>query len=349
LIKTVIDINDSRIIGITKKTITIVEGFELEWIAFAFLGMISYSVAGLLDKFLLSSYTDDSNAYIVCQVLVSQLFTIPAFLIAGVDFVYPQSIIALLFGSLQVFPCFFYMKALAIEEISKVSALEYVYPLFVFIGSALLLGEVMDLKHYAGGILLLVGTLLISYKKNRSDRTHLNSNGSYNNSLISNPFIQFISTLSPAIKPFLSYWILTAIYCLSLKYLLISIDEWDLYIWSSLGSLMAILPLMGISSVRSEVKSFFSQGGVAVGTLISEETFQFLGIIFSIFAYAIGSVALVSSIGALQPIMTLLIILGLGVFTPKLANVINEKTDWCSLKQKGFSFIAVAIGIYYVN
>ncbi|MCK9442841.1 MAG: EamA family transporter [Methanothrix sp.] len=295
---------------------------------------------------MLSSYTDDSNAYIVCQVLASQLFTIPVFLIAGADFVYPQSLIALLFGSLQVFPCFFYMKALKIEEISKVTALEYVYPLFVFIGSILLLGEVLELKHCVGGLLLLVGTLLISYKKNGSDRIGLDSN-SYNiNSLNSKPFL---SALSPAIKPFLWYWILTAVYYLSLKYLLISIDEWSLYIWSSLGSLMVVLPLMGIPSIRTEVKSFFSQGGLAVGTLISEETFQFLGIIFSLFAYAIGSVTLVSSVEALQPIMTVLLILGLGVLMPKLAKVMNEKTDWCSLRQKGVSFGTVAIGIYFVS
>lgn len=321
----------------------------MEWFAFAFLGTIFCSVAGLLDKFLLSSYTDDSNAYIVCQVLASQLFTIPAFLIAGANFVYPHSLIALLFGSLQVLPSVFYMKALMNEEISKVSALEYIYPLFILIGSALLLGEVLELKHYAGGLLLLVGTLLISYKKNGSDLTDLYSNSSNNNSLISKPFRQFTSALSPAIKPFLSYWVLTAVYYLSLKYLLISIDEWNLYIWSSLGSLIIVLPLMGISSIRSEVKSFFSQGGLAVGALISEETFQFLGIIFSIFAYAIGSVTLVSSIGALQPIMTVLIILGLGVLMPKLANVMNEKTDWCSLKQKGISFLVVAIGIYFIS
>ncbi|MCK9564672.1 MAG: EamA family transporter [Methanothrix sp.] len=313
---------------------------------FAFLGTIFFSVAGLLDKFLLSSYTKDSNAYIVCQILASQLFTIPVFLVAGADFVYPQSLIALLFGSLQVFPCFFYMKALEIEEISKVTALEYVYPLFVFIGSVLLLGEAMELKHCVGGLLLLVGTLFISYKKNGSDCIGLYSNGSTNNSLNSKPFL---SALSPAIKPFLSYWVLTAVYYLSLKYLLISIDEWDLYIWSSLGSMMVVLPLLGISSIRTEVKSFFSQGGLAVGTLISEETFQFLGIIFSLFAYAIGSVTLVSSVEALQPIMTVLLILGLGVLMPKLAKVMNEKTDWCSLRQKGISFGTVAIGIYFVS
>lgn len=318
----------------------------MEWLTFAFLGTVFFTVAGVLDKLLLSSYTDDSNAYIVCQVLASQLFTIPVFLIVGANFVYPQSLIALLFGSLQVFPSFFYMKALQIEETSKVTALEYVYPLFVFIGSALLLGEVLELKHCVGGLLLLVGTLLISYKKKGSGSSGLYSNRSNSNSLNS---ISFLSSLSPAIKPFLSYWVLTAVYYLSLKYLLISIDEWSLYLWSSLGSLMVVLPLMGIRSIRSEVKGFFSKGGLAVGALISEETFQFLGIIFSIFAYAIGSVTLVSSVGALQPIMTVLLILGLGILMPKLAKAMNEKTDWSSLKQKGISFMVVAIGIYFIS
>jgi len=310
------------------------------------LGTVFFSVAGILDKFLLSSYTNDSNAYIVCQVLASQLFTIPVFLIAGANFVYPQSLIALLFGSLQVLPCFFYMKALKIEEISTVTALEYAYPIFVFIGSALLLGEVLDIKHYAGGLLLLVGTLLISYKKNGSDKDDLYSERSNSNGSNSKPFL---SVFSPAIKPFLSYWVLTAIYYLSLKYLLISINEWNLYIWSSLGSMIVVLPLMSITSIRSEVKNFFSQGGLAVGALISEETFQFLGIIFSLFAYAIGSVTLVSSVGALQPIVTVLIILVLGVFMPEIAKLMNEKTDWSSLKQKGVSFVVVVIGIYLVN
>jgi drug/metabolite transporter (DMT)-like permease len=252
----------------------------------------------------------------------------------------------MLFGSLQVFPSFFYIKALQIEEASKVTALEYVYPLFVFIGSVLLLGEVLELKHCAGGLLLLLGTLLISHKKNGSYGNGLYSNSSNSNSLNSKPFLR---ALSPALKPFMSYWVLTAAYYLSLKYLLVSIDEWNLYIWSSLGSLIVILPLMGVSSIRSEVKSFFGQGGMAVGALVSEETFQFLGIIFSIFAYAIGSVTLVSSVGALQPIITVILILVLGILAPKLARVLNEKTDWNSLKQKGLSFMVVALGIYFVS
>jgi len=320
------------------------EGYEMDWLILAFLGTVFFSVAGILDKLLLNGYAEDSKSYIICQVLASQLFTIPVLLIAGCDFVYPQSIIAMLFGSLQVVPSFYYMKALQIEETSKVTALEYVYPVFVFVGSVLLLGEVLELRHCAGGLLLLLSTVLISYKNGESG-----SNDLYSNRLHDRGLPSFFKALSPAIKPFLTYWVLTAAYFIALKVLLLSIDEWNLYIWSSLGGLMAVLPMMCVRSMRNEVACFFKQGSGAVGALISEEAFQFLGIIFSLFAYAIGSATLVSSVGALQPILTILLILGLGVITPNLAKSLNESTDWSSLKQKGISFLVVAIGIYFVS
>jgi drug/metabolite transporter (DMT)-like permease len=316
------------------------EGLDLEWLILAFLGTVFFSGAGILDKLLLSKCTNDSKAYIVCQVLAQQLFTIPVLLIVGPKFMYPESLIAMLFGCLQIFPAFFYMKAMQTEEASKVSAMEYVYPVFVFIGSVFLFGEVLDLKCCAGGLLLVAGTLLLSYKKN----VIVSGSNSRGPKILTN-----LVALSPTIKPFMSYWILTAIYYLSLKYLLVSMDEWHLYTWSSLGGIMVVLPLLSKQSIRSEVTDFFAGGGVAVGALISEEIFQFLGLIFSMFAYAIGSVTLVSSVGALQPILTVLLILGLGVLAPKLAKEMNERTDRRALVQKGISFLVVMIGIYFVS
>jgi drug/metabolite transporter (DMT)-like permease len=253
---------------------------------------------------------------------------------------YPESLIALIFGCLQIFPTFFYMKAMQTEEASKVSAMEYVYPIFVFIGSVFLFGEVLNLKCCAGGLLLIVGTLLLSYKK-KAVRSGSNSHGP--------KILPNLIALSSTIKPFMSYWILTAIYYLALKYLLVSMDEWHLYTWSSLGGLIVVLPLLSKQSIRSEVTDFFAGGGVAVGALISEEIFQFLGLIFSMFAYAIGSVTLVSSVGALQPILTVLLILVMGVLAPKLAKEMNERTDRRALMQKGISFLVVMIGIYFVS
>lgn len=291
------------------------------------MGTIFFSAAGVLDKFLLSSYACDSKAYIVCQVAVQQIFTVPILILMDVDFVYPGSVIAMALGAMQILPSVFYLRAVQVEEASRVAALEYFYPVFVFLGAFFFLGESLALRHWIGGLLLIIGVLLISCKFNRTGCS-------------GTPMI------SPAIRPFISYWIAMAIYCIVLKCLLATMNEWQLYTWSSFGNLMAALPMLANSAVRKEVLGFLGSGTSAIGGLISEETFMFLGLIFSIFAYALGSVALVTSIGALQPILTLILVVVIGLFLP---GSIKEELDRNSLFQKSLSFIIVIIGIYFIS
>ncbi len=308
----------------------------MDWLILALLGTIFFSAAGILDKLILSSYSQDSRAYIVCQILAQQVFTVPLLLMTGMNFVYPQSILALFAGSLQILPALFYLRALEVEEASRVIALEYVYPLFVFIGSGIFLGETLPLKGYLGGFLLLTGCIMVSHRQNGQKENCQKGSAC-------------LSSISPAIKPFLSYWILTAAYYISLKYLLSSIDEWHLYTWSSLGSLMAIAPLIAIPSVRCQAAGFFGRGRLAIGALISEETFMFFGIICSIFACGFGSVALVTSVGALQPVLTLLLILGLGVIMPRLSEGMKENTGLEALVQKALCFIIILAGVFFIS
>lgn len=303
----------------------------MEWLYFAIMGTIFFSAAGVTEKLILSSYIEDSKALLVCQILVSQLFTIPVIIVIHPDFIYPESVFAIIIGSLQILPTIFYLKALQIEEVSKVTALENAYPIFIFIGSVMLFGEKLEPKACVGGLLLLVGSFLVSYRgSSLNGKTGL-------------------LALSPAIKPFMLYWILTALYYLLLKYILISTNEWQLYIWSSLGSLVAIMPFIAIHSIRCDAKKFLEKGNSAVFALVSAETLMFLGIISSIFAYSIGSVTLVSSVGALQPVLTLLLILVMSIFIPGLAKKMEENIERHSLVQKSVSFIFVLVGIYFVH
>ena len=281
----------------------------MEWIIFSLIGTIFFSAAGVMEKLILGSYTENCKALLVCQVLVSQLFSISVFIIIGANFIYPESVFALIAGFLQILPTIFYLKALQIEEVSKVTALENLYPIFIFIGSVILLGEKLEPRACVGCLLLLIGSFLISFQRN-------------------SPIgVASFQTLSPAIKPFILYWILTTLYYLSMKYILISTDEWHFYIWSSLGSLVAITPLLGIQSIRYGAKKFFEKGNFVVLTLIFAETLVFLGIIISIFAYSIGSVTLVSSVGALQPILTLMLVLVMSIFIPGSAKKMGENIE----------------------
>jgi bacterial/archaeal transporter family protein len=300
----------------------------MNWLIFAVLGTVLYSAGALLDKLILGSYIEDSKAYVVCQALASLVFTVPLIFAIGIDFVYPESVFALIIGVLQVLPAIFYIKAVKVEEVSNVNALESLHLLPVALGSIFLLGETLTLRNYAGGLMILAGALLITYKRDKSSG---------------------FASISPAIRPFIAYWILTAVYLISMKYLLTSIDEWHLYIWSSIGSVILVLPMIGIKSVRLEVSSFFGRGKSAILALISSETFMFLGILCSIFAYAFGSVTLVTSVSALQPITTLLLILLLGLFMPDIVKRMNENTDSKSVARKCLSFAIVLTGIYFIG
>ena len=57
---------------------------------------------------------------------------------------------------------------------------------------------------------------------------------------------------------------------------------------------------------------------------MADEVFDFLGRGAFIFAYSVGSVALVSSVSALQPFITLIYVILLGLFVP---GILQEELD----------------------
>ncbi|MCX9011037.1 MAG: EamA family transporter [Candidatus Methanoperedens sp.] len=113
----------------------------MDWLTFSLIGTSSLAATGILDKFILSRYIRNSAAYLIFLILVQQLFTILILAFRGVEFVYPASLLAVIAGSFQVVLWVSYLRALQVEEVSRVMPLVFVYPLFVFIASALLLGE----------------------------------------------------------------------------------------------------------------------------------------------------------------------------------------------------------------
>ena len=84
------------------------------------------------------------------------------------------------------------------------------------------------------------------------------------------------------------------------------------YVVESLGSMLAVLPLLGVEEIRKEAITYFRSGPFLFCALMADEVFDFLGRGAFIFAYSVGSVALVSSVSALQPFITLFYIIPLG-------------------------------------
>ncbi|HSD59200.1 MAG TPA: EamA family transporter [Methanotrichaceae archaeon] len=300
----------------------------MDWFIFALASTASFAAAVLVDKFLLVSYIRNSTAYLVALIIFQQVFVVIIAAFVGAGFIYPASIYAMLAGTAQAVMYVSYLRALQVEEASRVTSLIFVYPLFVFLGSALLLGEVLAPRHYLGGVLLVASALLVSYRPG-----HAPNHG--------RPM-----AFSPALKHLFFFWIFAALFVIEIKYLLSFMDEWHLFIWSSIGTLVSVLPFLADNKIRAETLGFFRMNSLLLRAILLEEIFDFLGRLLSIFAFALGPVALVSAVGALQPSITLIYILALSLFLPGL---IEEEIDRRTLALKFIAGFLVVIGIYLVS
>ena len=297
----------------------------MDWLFLSLAGAAALAVTGVIDKFILGKYVRDPLTYLAALVVMQQLLivAIPAYL--GWGFVYPQTLYALVAGGCQAVLWAAYLLALQVEEASRVAALVYVFPIFVFLGAFLFLGETLAANDYVGGALLVCSALLISYRPAQGGAP---------------------AVLSPALRYMAIFWVFTAAYALAAKYLLAFMNEWHLILWSSLGSLLAVLPLLGREQVRKEFAAYFRSGPFLLSALLAEEIFDFLGRGAFIFAYAAGSVALVSSVAALQPFITLIYVILLGLFVP---GILPEELDRKTITLKTVAILLIVVGVYLVS
>lgn len=297
----------------------------MDWLFLSLVGAAALAVTGVIDKFLLGRYARDPLAYLVALVTMQQILIVAIPIYWGWGYVFPQTLYALAAGGCQVVLWAAYLRALQVEETSRVAALVYVFPVFVFLGAYLFLGETLAAKDYAGGTLLVCSALLISYRPAQGGVPAI---------------------FSPALKYMAVFWAFTAAYALTAKYLLAFMNEWHLILWSSLGSLLTVLPLLGSEPLRKEFAAYFRGGPFLLTALFADEVFDFLGRGAFIFAYAIGSVALVSSVAALQPFITLVYVILLGRFVP---GILQEELDRKTMIMKTVAILLIVVGVYLVS
>ncbi len=294
----------------------------MNWLFFALIATASLATTAILDKFILSSYTKDATAYLIALIVVQQLFAFLVLITMGYEFIYPASVIAALAGAFQILMWVSYLKALQVEEVSRVTPLVFIYPMFVFAASALLLGETLTPGNYIGGLLLVISAFLVSYKPGKIKNL----------------------AFSPAVKYMFFFWVFVALYAVTAKYLLTFMDEWHLYFWTSIGNLIFGIPLLRNRVVWTETRSLFRKRR-ALGAVLLEEVFDFLGRIGFLFAYALGSVALAASVNALQPLIVLIYVIFLSLFMP---GILKEEMGRETLAFKFKAVVLVAIGIYLI-
>ncbi len=136
------------------------------WLFFALLAPIIFSIVQILTKYIVSNHFDDIWHYVMVYGLVNIIFLI-IFPIKYVQLMPLEIMIyAIVAALLSIAGCYFYIKAVSIEEITRVIPLFRFMPLFVIIISYFFLSEKLPPLFLVAFTLIFIGSLLISVEKN---------------------------------------------------------------------------------------------------------------------------------------------------------------------------------------
>ena len=126
----------------------------MQWFILALIASILWAVVVIVDKFILTHYIKDAVSYQVFLTL-----TMLPFLISLLPFTSHNTnsstptilpVIIILLGVTMGLVYVLYNKALMIEEVSRVTPLFYLSPLFVLLFSFMFIGEGLSLRRYVG-------------------------------------------------------------------------------------------------------------------------------------------------------------------------------------------------------
>lgn len=267
----------------------------MEWYVFALLAPAFWAMNNVFIKFLITNKFQSYFPMIFTVVFMDALFALAVPTFAPIVVSFPYSIIALIVGLMPLLAFWFYSKALIMEEVTRIITLFQLIPVFVVFLSVIFLNEVLGMQKYFGIFLIVVASILVSYKKSGSK-----------------PF-------SSALKFMMPFGVIIAAYTILDKILLGHLDYWSLFFWNVLGTFCGVMLLLSLPKLRKEtVKIIIAAGKKAVFTTFIGEGLYVIGTICSLVALSLVDASLASSLFGLQPFYVFFYTLFLSVFLPRI-------------------------------
>jgi len=308
----------------------------MDWIIFALLTPLFWSITAIMDKFLLSKTIKDPISYSILMEFLWLFFILVIIIAIPISFDFPFMLWGIFSGMLDMISYFLYCKLMKIEEASRVIPILYLNVFFTALLAFFFFGEVFTIPKYLGMLALVAGSILLSYKKQINPRKK-------GLSIIKNLFI----------VPILVSVILTCFLFASVniidKYVLFSVNYWILVVWSVIGEIAVTLFMLlnkkirknfvtSVNILKSKKKSFV--------VMLANEVLGFLAIISSLIAISLGPVSLVIALGTVQPLFVFILTIILSLFMPK---ILKEEISKSILSLKLFSIVLIIFGTWLVT
>lgn len=312
----------------------------MQWFILALIASILWAVVVIVDKFILTHYIKDAVSYQVFLTL-----TMLPFLISLLPFTSHNTnsstptilpVIIILLGVTMGLVYVLYNKALMIEEVSRVTPLFYLSPLFVLLFSFMFIGEGLSLRRYVGIGLMVFSAISVSVSLRRRNRDSRRQSHSHSLHIV----------LSPALLMILVLDIMNAGKDVISKLILSHLDYLSYLFWFLLGNIAGRPFLLLIPHNREKTLMIIKTLPPKVYLLsFISSSLAWTGYVLYFKAVSMTYISLVSAIPTTQPFLVFIFATLLGLFYPGL---IEEKTDRRSLTIKGIAAVSVLIGAYLI-
>jgi drug/metabolite transporter (DMT)-like permease len=294
----------------------------MEWYVFALLAPALWALNNVFIKFLITNKFKSNLPLIFTVVSCDAVFAVSVLIFGSVTYSFPYSFLALAAGLMPLTAFWFYSKALIKEEVTRIVTLFQLIPVFVVILSVTFLNEILEIQRYLGIGLIVIASMLISYKKTSKK-----------------PF-------SGALKLMIPYGIIIAAYTVTDKTLLGYLDYWTVFFWNLFGTFLGALSLLALSKPRAEItKTVSAVGKRVVFTTFVGEGLYVIGTVCSLIALSLTDASLASPLFGLQPFYVFFCVIILSLFLPK---ILQEKTNRETLLLKASAVILMFTGTWLI-
>lgn len=230
-------------------------------------------------------------------------------------------VLSFLAGACYTLMNVFYVKALQVEEASKVVPLFALGSVFITLLAAFFINEVFNLTTYLGIALVVLGAFTLSTNRIRNLDFHKGF------------WLMVAAAISIAVTE------------VSQKYLLRKYNYWTVYAYSRLFSSITILPIF-FKHKQEIVLLINSKRYKVLGLMSISELLNLAAILMITIGSSMGYVTLVGALTETQHLILLLATIIISFLFPK---ILKEEQSWLIFRRKFLSIISLLGGVALIT
>ncbi len=308
----------------------------MSWLLIAIIAYFILALVNLTDKFLLQKFLPNHHAYTFLVGILGLLVWLlaPWWLIWSGWTVFSLN---LLVGALFPIALLLMYKALKLGEASRIiPIMGGSIPIFILILSIFLLKESFTFYQWLAIILLLLGTIIISWFPDSHELWDK----------IKAWFRPEAENQVLAIWFALGAGLFFGLFFVGTKYLYTHQPFFSGFIWMRLGSFIAVLFLLIRNDYRKKIfKSLFNLKQKGRIIFLINQLIAAVGFLLQNYAVSLASVALVSALQGVEYAFLLIFGALLSLFFPQ---IVKENISKAVIIQKAIAIILISLGLYFI-